>query len=174
MTRFWSACGLPPLWIRRSSRKKASNNSAALIIALGISLLTACSANKNKGYTASPPTALNQRQIKITVATNDLATAQNQNQYNPQTQTPTPTPVSLPRARILPLTARIASVNEKLRFVVVDFTNSRQPQLDERLSVYRVGEKVAEIKISGPYRNTTVAADIMAGEVKYGDEVKTE
>jgi len=175
--RFWSACGLPPLWIRRSSRTKASNYSAAIIIALGISLLAACATtNKNKGYTAAPPTALNQRQVKITVATNDLATAQTQ--YNPQsttpTQTPTPTPASLPRARILPLTARIASVNEKLRFVVVDFTNSRQPQIDERLSVYRVGEKVAEIKISGPYRNTTVAADIMAGEVKYGDEVKTE
>ena len=33
---------------------------------------------------------------------------------------------------------------------------------------------VEAIKISGPYRNTTVAADIVAGEVKYGDEVKPE
>ena len=65
-------------------------------------------------------------------------------------------------------------MNEKLRFVVVDFTNSRQPTIDEKLGVYRVGEKVAEIKVSGPYRNTTVAADIVAGEVKYGDEVKPE
>jgi hypothetical protein len=65
-------------------------------------------------------------------------------------------------------------VNDKLRFVIVDFTNSRQPVVDERLGVYRVGEKVAEIRISGPYRNTTVAADIIAGEVKYGDEVKTD
>lgn len=110
------------------------------------------------------------------------------NKSRKQTTTPTPTPISTstssqdptqtptppPRARVLPLTARIASVNEKLRFVVVDFTNSRQPMPDERLGVYRVGEKVAEIKVSGPYRNTTVAADIMAGEVKYGDEVKME
>ena len=65
-------------------------------------------------------------------------------------------------------------MNEKLRFVIVDFTNSHQPAIDEKLGVYRVGEKVAEIKISGPYRNTTVAADIISGEVKYGDEVKTD
>jgi hypothetical protein len=143
-----------------------ARRSARAVIALGLSLLAACATSTNK--TTNSTTPLNKRQVKVTVATNDLASAQN----NPQT--PTPTPASLPRARILPLTARIASVNEKLRFVVVDFTNSRQPQVDERLSVYRVGEKVAEIKISGPYRNTTVAADIVAGEVKYGDEVKTE
>jgi hypothetical protein len=97
---------------------------------------------------------------------------QNQNVTATSTSTSAPTPP--PRVRILPLTARIASVNEKLRYVIVDFTNSRQPIPDERLGVYRVGEKVAEIKISGPYRNTTVAADIVAGEVKYGDEVKKE
>ena len=72
------------------------------------------------------------------------------------------------------MSARIVSVNEKLQYVIVDFTNSRQLGIDEKLSVYRVGEKVAEIKISGPYRNTTVAADIVSGEVKYGDEVKTD
>jgi hypothetical protein len=142
--------------------------SACAAIAVGLTLLTACATSKN--YTATAPTPLSKRQVRVTVATNDLATVQS----NQQTPTPTPIPASLPRARVLPLTARIASVNEKLRFVVVDFTNSRQPQVDERLSVYRVGEKVAEIKISGPYRNTTVAADIVAGEVKYGDEVKTE
>ena len=61
-----------------------------------------------------------------------------------------------------------------LRFVVIDFTNSRRPELDQRLGVYRVGQKVAEIKVSGPFRNTTVAADLVAGEARYGDEVKAE
>jgi membrane-bound lytic murein transglycosylase B len=77
-----------------------------------------------------------------------------------------------PKQRVLPFNGRIASVNEHLRFVVIDFTNSARPQLDQRLSVYRVGQKVAEIRVSGPYRDTTVIADVVAGEVKYGDEVK--
>ena len=151
-------------------------------------LLIACATDAKKP-TASSEAA--KPKFKIVVATNDAplpppwqtptpppqiqSPAQTANQpapAPPATQTISTTP--LPRARILPLTARIASVNEKLRFVVVDFTNSRQPTVDEKLGVYRVGEKVAEIKISGPYRNTTVAADILAGEVKYGDEVKTE
>jgi len=79
-----------------------------------------------------------------------------------------------PTPRALAFNGRVASVNEKLRFVVVDFTSSRRPELDQRLSVYRVGQKVGEIKVSGPYRNTTVAADLTAGEAKFGDEVKGE
>jgi hypothetical protein len=80
-----------------------------------------------------------------------------------------------PKARLLPLTARIVGGKEQFRFVIVDFTNSRRPALDERLSVYRVGQKVGEIKISGPfYQDTTVAADLIAGEAKYGDEVKAD
>ena len=162
-------------------------------IALLLTLLAAC-ATDGKKPTAEAP----QRKFKVLVATNDTPLAapwqmpagqqiqpQVQTSATPvqakmtvnadkSTQSPTPIPTPPPRARILPLTARIASVNEKLRFVVVDFTNSRQPGIDEKLGVYRVGEKVAEIKVSGPYRNTTVAADIVAGEVKYGDEVKPE
>ena len=76
--------------------------------------------------------------------------------------------------RVLPFNGRIAGVIEKLRFVIIDFSSSRRPELDQRLSVYRVGQKVAEIKVCGPYHNLTVAADIVAGEVKYGDEVKAE
>ena len=113
-----------------------------------LSLLAACASKPEQ--TAAPPAP--KRKITANVLTNEPP----------------------PKARVLPVNGRIASVNEKLRFVIVDFTNSRRPEIDQRLSVYRVGEKVAEIKVSGPYRNTTVAADIVTGEVKYGDEVKTE
>jgi hypothetical protein len=130
------------------------------LLSLAIALLAGCVAQTDKSDLYSTP--LSKRKVTATVLTNGPAPA------------PTPNATAPPRARILPLTGRIASVNEKLRFVIVDFTNSRQPAVDERLGVYRVGEKVAEIKISGPYRNTTVAADIIAGEVKYGDEVKTD
>jgi hypothetical protein len=162
---------------------------ATTAIALTLALLAACATDTAKPAASTKP----KPQFKVTVATNDAplpapwqmpAPVQQQTTATQPTQTPpqnqnvtstsTSTPTPPPRVRILPLTARIASVNEKLRYVIVDFTNSRQPIPDERLGVYRVGEKVAEIKISGPYRNTTVAADIVAGEVKYGDEVKKE
>jgi hypothetical protein len=182
---------LPPLWISRPPSNARSHKPTPPLIAIGfcLILLAACATATNKP-TATASTAAKPK-FKIVVATNDAP-------LPPPWQTPTPPPqfqppaqtanqpaqptlatqtistTPPPRARILPLTARIASVNEKLRFVVVDFTNSRQPTIDEKLGVYRVGEKVAEIKVSGPYRNTTVAADIVAGEVKYGDEVKPE
>ena len=46
------------------------------------------------------------------------------------------------------------------------------PQLDQVLHVYRLDQKVAEVKISGPYLGTTVAADVIAGEASEGDLVR--
>jgi hypothetical protein len=46
------------------------------------------------------------------------------------------------------------------------------PQLDQQLNVYRLDQKVAELKISGPYLGTTVAADVTAGEAMLGDLVR--
>lgn len=92
-----------------------------------------------------------------------------------KTQDAQPAPTPSPQARLLPMTARVVGGREELRFVIIDFTNSRRPRLDERLGVYRVGQKVGEIKISGPFHlDSTVAADIVAGEAKYGDEIKPD
>lgn len=70
------------------------------------------------------------------------------------------------------LNGRVIAVRESLRFVIVDFPNSRMPQLEQRLNVYRLDQKVAEVKISGPYFGTTVAADITAGQASEGDLVR--
>ena len=70
------------------------------------------------------------------------------------------------------VSGRIVGVRDALRFVVVDFANGRMPQLDQRLNVYRLDQKVAEVKISGPYRGTTVAADLTVGEAMVGDQVR--
>ena len=87
----------------------------------------------------------------------------------------TAAPQAPPQAKLLPLSARVVGGREEFRFVIIDFTNSRRPALDEKLGVYRIGQKVGEIKISGPlYQDTTVAADLVAGEAKYGDEVKRD
>ena len=151
-------------------------------LAIVLMVLAGCATtSKQPAYMKQQPgyTPLSQRRITARVYTNQPTAIQPVAMPAPvsptpaPTQTPTQPETSAPRVRILPITARVASVNENLRYVIVDFTNSRRPAIDERLSVYRVGEKVAEIKVSGPYRNTTVAADIVVGEVKYGDEVKT-
>ncbi len=68
----------------------------------------------------------------------------------------------------------ILSVNESLRFVVIDFSTTRVPEINSRLGVYRGGQKVAELNASGPIRNGNLIADIRAGEVKVGDEVRVE
>ena len=70
------------------------------------------------------------------------------------------------------LAGRVIAVKEPLRFVIVDFLNSRMPKLDQQLSVYRLDQKVAEIKVSGPYLGTTVAADVTAGQALEGDLVR--
>jgi hypothetical protein len=149
-------------------------NKPRVLISIFLGLFAGCAAQSGKpSYTTQQParTPLSQRKITTTVFTNQPGTEpivqQTTASQFPLTNTPPP------KIRIVPMTGRIASVNENLRFVVIDFTNSRRPTIEERLDVYRVGEKVAEIKVSGPYRNTTVAADIVAGEVRYGDEVKT-
>ena len=67
---------------------------------------------------------------------------------------------------------RVIAVREPLRFVIVDFMSSRLPQLDQRLNVYRLDQKVAELKVSGPYLGTTVAADVTAGQALEGDLVR--
>ena len=67
---------------------------------------------------------------------------------------------------------RVVAVNTPLRFIIADFPAGPLPRLDEVLSVYRLDMKVAEIRVSGPYRGTTVAADITAGEAREGDQVR--
>jgi hypothetical protein len=67
---------------------------------------------------------------------------------------------------------RVVTVREDLRFLIADFAGAKMPRLDQQLSVYRLDQKVAEIKVSGPYRGTTVAADIVAGEARMGDLVR--
>jgi len=83
----------------------------------------------------------------------------------PSTNKPAARPVNI-------VTGRIVGVRDPLRFVIIDFTNSRMPQLDQQLNVYRLDQKVAELKVSGPYLGSTVAADITAGEVLEGDLVR--
>src|SRR5688572_14964912 len=71
-----------------------------------------------------------------------------------------PTPGERPTVRpVNPVSGRVIAVRDALRFVVMDFSAGKMPKLEQRLSVYRLDQKVAELKVSGPYLGTTVAAD---------------
>ena len=70
------------------------------------------------------------------------------------------------------LFGRVVSVNPVLRFAVMDFPIGKMPALEQRLNVYRNGQKVGEVKVTGPMRDTTIAGDIMAGETQVGDEAR--
>lgn len=69
---------------------------------------------------------------------------------------------------------KIVGVNTNLRFVVIDFYLSPLPQVGQLMSVYRKDAKVAEIKVSGPERNSKTVADIIVGEVQMGDEARRD
>lgn len=86
--------------------------------------------------------------------------------------------IAIPKTpRIVPvneITGRVAAVHPTLRFVVIDFYLSPLPQVDQRLGVFREGQKVGVVKISREERSQNVAADILAGEARVGDEVRVE
>lgn len=70
---------------------------------------------------------------------------------------------------------RITSVNLTSRHVVVSYPIGIQlPLIEQRLSVYRAGLKVAELKVSKERIDVNLVADIISGECRAGDEVRTE
>ncbi len=71
-------------------------------------------------------------------------------------------------------TGRVAAVNVNLRFVVLDFALNPMPALGQRLNVYRQGQKVGEVTVSGPVRNSNVVADLVVGEAQVGDQVRAD
>jgi hypothetical protein len=68
----------------------------------------------------------------------------------------------------------LVSVDTKLRFVVADFGFNPLPTVGQRLGVYRQRQKVGELKVTGPVRESTVVADILSGEARVGDEARAD
>lgn len=73
-----------------------------------------------------------------------------------------------------PWLGQVVAVNPGLRFAVIDFSLGGVPAVGKQLGVYRNGEKVAEVQISGPQSDTHIAADITEGAVQLGDEVRED
>jgi len=72
------------------------------------------------------------------------------------------------------LTGKVVRYNDAGRFVVLDFPLGHTPQVEKRMSVYRQGLKVGEVKISEWQRENLVVADLTAGEAQEGDEVRSK
>ena len=128
---------------------------AMLILLLSGACLLGCKHSK------SPESALKEKPSAVTRA--EKVPRKAAPRETTEAQQPTPINES---------SGRVASVNPGLRFVVVDFAFNPVPQVDQRMSVYRQGQKVGEIKISSQARNNIIAADITAGEAAIGDEVR--
>jgi hypothetical protein len=72
------------------------------------------------------------------------------------------------------LPGTVISVNPTGRFVVLRFAMGQLPPLNQRMSAYRQGLKVADLRISGPQRDIHIVADVLAGECRAGDEVRAD
>jgi len=69
---------------------------------------------------------------------------------------------------------KIILVNASARYVVLNCPFGYIPALDRKMNVYRGSLKVAEIKITGPQRDTSTVGDIIAGECHVGDEARED
>ena len=81
------------------------------------------------------------------------------------------------RGRTIPeniLVGRVVRANPTARFAIITFPVGVMAEPDQRLSVYRGQEKVGELKVSGPPRDESIAADIMEGDCQVGDEVRAQ
>lgn len=67
---------------------------------------------------------------------------------------------------------KVEMVNQSARYVVLSFPIGHLPAMEQRLSVYRRGLKIGEVKVSGPQIEDNVVADIVAGDSEPGDEVR--
>ena len=69
------------------------------------------------------------------------------------------------------LSAKVLTVNEVGRFVVLNFPDGRMPKLNLHLFLYRGGLKTAEVKVVGPQQDTSIVADLLTGDAQPGDVV---
>jgi hypothetical protein len=69
---------------------------------------------------------------------------------------------------------RVAAVNPTLRFVVMDFALSPLPTLGQRVGVFRMDQRVGEIKVTGPFQGSSVVGDIIEGEPQVEDRLRVE
>jgi hypothetical protein len=85
--------------------------------------------------------------------------------------------ITAPNAIVTPdmsFAAKVVSVNNVGRFVVLGFPPEQMPKMQQTLFIYRAGLKVAEVKVTGPQQESNIVADLVSGEAKVGDTVRDQ
>src|ERR1035438_5355416 len=72
------------------------------------------------------------------------------------------------------LAGKVVRVNGPGRFVVLNFPIGSMPLTDQRLNLYRQGQKVGEVKVTGPQQEDNTVADLVAGEAEVGDDARRQ
>lgn len=67
---------------------------------------------------------------------------------------------------------KVALVDKKLQFVVIDFTYSRMPKDNLLFGVYRNGLKIGEVTTTAQTDDAFLVADINRGDIQMGDDVR--
>src|SRR5215471_9144803 len=70
------------------------------------------------------------------------------------------------------LQGKVMRTNPAGKFVVLNFPVGHLPSLEQRLSVYRLGLKVGEVRVTGPQLDDNIVGDVVAGEAAVGDVVR--
>ena len=84
---------------------------------------------------------------------------------------PSPAPVIEP---VSAFSGKVVLVNAPLKYIVIEGTIGRLPPVDQKLNVYRDGQRVGEVVVSGQSRGANFAADITLGEARVGDTVRSD
>jgi hypothetical protein len=69
---------------------------------------------------------------------------------------------------------KVILVDPAVRCVVLNFPLGHMAAVDQHLSLYRGGQKVGEVKVTGPQREDNIVADLVAGEAQVGDEARRQ
>ncbi len=72
------------------------------------------------------------------------------------------------------LVGKVVKANADGRYVVMNFPIGHLPSLDQRLSIFRRGLKIGEIRVTGPQLDDNVVGDIVAGDAQAGDDVRAQ
>jgi hypothetical protein len=88
---------------------------------------------------------------------------------------PGPTPQPSPTLIVTPANAligKVARVNPKGRYVVLNFPVGHLPAVEQNLDVYHLGLKTGEVRVTDLHLDDNVVADLTAGQALAGDEVR--
>jgi hypothetical protein len=141
-----------------------------MIILLGIGLIAGCSTSRNKADKSTKVAPAEENTNTVT-NTNSLNSRSNLFKATAQTNS---VRFSITNRGIIytltdSLTGTVTTVNRELKFVVLDYSFKTPPPIDQRLTVFRNGKKVGELKVSGPTRQGATVAVILDGEIQSGD-----